>query len=102
VGIPLNPLTPALYSPSEFSRHASFSSTRGASLTLVLEGDRQTRPVGQSVLPRGSYGGARLFYLAVEGRAVAVCFLTRWVRLFKRVPLQHCAVVEFVASCQGE
>ena len=102
MGIPLDPLTPALDTPGEFSRHTLFSSPRRASLTLVLKGDRRTRPVGQSALPRGSYGGARLFYLAVEGRAMAVCFLARWAHLFRRVPLQHCVVVEFVASCQGE
>ena len=62
------------------------------SLTLVLEGDRRTHLVVRSALPRDSYGGARLPYLAVEGRVVAVRFLARWARLFRREPLQRSSV----------
>ena len=99
VGIPLDPLALALDTPSEISRQVLFSTPRRASLTQILEGDRRTRPAGRSTLPQGSCCGVRLFYLAGDGRAVAFHFLTRWVRLFRREMLEHCAVAESVASC---
>ena len=92
MGILLDLLTPALDTPSEFSRQASFSTPRWASLTLVLEGDRRTRPVGRSALPQDCCGGARLPYLATEGRVLAVCFLAHWTCLFQRESLWHSAV----------
>ena len=92
VGFPLNLLAPALDTPSEFSRQASFSTPCWAPLTLVLEGDRRTHPVGRSMLPRGSYGVVRLLYLVTEGRVVVVRFLARWARLFRREPFQRSSV----------
>ena len=89
MGIPLDLLAPALDISSEFSRQASFSTSRRASLTLVLEGDRRTHPVGQSAIPRDCYCGARVPYLTREGKAVAVHFLARWAHLFRRELLQH-------------
>ena len=102
VGIPLDPLAPALDTPSEMSRHVSFSTPRWAFLNLVLEGVRLTYLAGRSTLPRGSCCGACLFYLAGEGRAMAVRFLARWAHLFRRETLEHYAVVESVASCEEE
>jgi len=98
VGIPLDILAPALDTPSEFSRQASFSTLRLVSVTLVLEGDRRTSLAGRSVLPQDSYGGGRVSYLAMEGRVVAVHFLARWACLFRRESLWHCAVAESVTS----
>ena len=92
VGIPLNLLAPALDTPSKFSRQALFSTHRWVSLTLVLEGDRRTRLVGWSALPGDSYGGARLPYLAVEGRVMAIHFLAYWARLFRRESLWRSSV----------
>jgi hypothetical protein len=48
VGIPLDLPVLALDIPTESSRQASFSYTRWASLTLVLEIDCRTSSVGQS------------------------------------------------------
>ena len=92
VGIPLNLLAPALDTPSEFSRQASFLTPRWAPLTLVLEGDRRTHPVGRSALPRGSYGGVGLPYLAMKGRVVVIRFLARWAHIFRREPLRRCSI----------
>ena len=96
MGIPLDPLALALDISSEFSRQASFSTSRWASLTLVLEDDRRTRSAGQSAIPQDFYHDTYVPYLTGEGRAAALHFLARWVRLFRREPLQHCAVAEFV------
>jgi len=50
--------------------------------------------MGQSTLPRGSYGGVCLPYLAMEGSGVAVRFLARWARLLRRELLWRGSVGE--------
>ena len=100
VGIPLDPFALSLDIPSEFSRQASFSNSCRVSQTTVLEDDCRTRSAGQSVIPRDFYRKAYVPYLTGEGRVTAVHFPARWARLFRREPLQHCVVVEFVAPCQ--
>ena len=102
MGIPLDPLALTLDIPSEFSRQAMFSTSRWASLTLVLEDDRQTRSAGQSAIPQDFYRDTYIPYLSGEGRAMTVHFPARSVCLSRREPLRHCAVVEFVAPCQSE
>ena len=92
VGIPLDLLAPALDTPNEFLRQAAFLTPRWVLLTLVLEGNRRTRPVGRSALPRGSCGGVCLAYLATEGRIIAVHFLARWAHLFRREPLRSSSI----------
>jgi len=74
MGIPLDHLILALDIPNEFSRLASFSNTRWASLTLALEIDCRTR---------NRYSP----YLTEEGRVKAV-------RLFRPLgaPFQAAAV----------
>jgi len=100
MGIPLDPLAPALDISSEFFEAGIIFDPSPASLTLVLEDDRRTHPAGRSAIPQDFYCGARASYLIGERRAVEVRFLARWARLFRRGPLQRRAVVEFVASCQ--
>ena len=102
VGIPLDPLFLALYIPSEFSREASFSNIRWASLTLVLEIDCRTRSAGQSATSQDFCRVRYVPCLTDEGRVAAVRLFARWACLFRREPLQHCTVVEFVAPCQRE
>ena len=55
-GIPLDCLDPTLGIPSEFSRWASVSTTRWASLTLVLENGCRTLSAGQPATSRGLRG----------------------------------------------
>jgi hypothetical protein len=66
MGIPLDPLALALDIPSEFSRQASFLTSRWASLTLVLEDDRQR-------IQRASLRSLKIFivtrtYLILQGK----------------------------------
>ena len=96
VGIPLDHLVLALDIPSEFSRQASFSNTRWASQTLVLEIDCQTRSAGLSATSRDFRRDRFVPCLIGEGRVTTVSLFTRWE------PLRHCTVMEFVAPCQRE
>ena len=65
-GIPLDCLDPISDIPSEFSRRPRFSSTRRASLTLVLEIGCRTLSVGQPMTSRGFHG--HVPWLTREGR----------------------------------
>ena len=54
------------------------------------------------MIPQDFYRDTYVPYLTGEGRAVAVRFPACWACLFRREPLQHCAVAEFVAPYQRE
>ena len=100
MGIPLDPLALALDIRREFSRQTSFSTSCWASVTLVLEDDRRTRSADKSAISQDFYRDTYIPFLTGEGRDTVVRFPTRWACLFRREPLRHCAVAEFVAPCQ--
>ena len=54
----------------------------------------------QSTISRDFHRDRYVTYLTGEGRVAAVRLFARWACLFRREPLQHCAIVEFVAPCQ--
>jgi len=102
VEIPLDLLAPALDTPSEFSRQASFLTPHWVSLTLVLEGDRQTRPTA-------SLRSLEIFMVA------GTCLTLQWKEELWRfvfLPVggaflrrSRCGTAPFaesVSSCQGE